>query len=79
MLIFRKNWMICSHATTHVRVICDSHTCSLCDSLCFSYTQDLMPNDSSLCLDTKIVEILRVEVRVFSLNCKWRMTRPKKP
>ena len=34
----------------------------------FSYTKDLLPNDSSLCLGTEIVEISRVDARVFSMD-----------
>ena len=39
----------------------------------FSYTQDLPPDDSSLCLGIKMVEISRVEARVLSLDCRKKM------
>ena len=38
--------------------------------VCFSYTQDLPLDDFSLCLGIEMVEILRVEARVFSLDWK---------
>ena len=41
----------------------------------FSYTQDLPPDDSSLCLGIKMVEISRVEARVLSLDCRKKMAR----
>ena len=36
----------------------------------FSYTQDLPPNDTSLCLGTEMVEISRKKARFFSLDWK---------
>ena len=43
--------------------------------VCFSYTQDLPPDDSSLYLGTEMVEISRIEVIVFYLDYKGRMER----
>ena len=75
--------------TWPMHIACDSHACGLCTSrvvlvlatcvipMSFLYTLDLLPNDSFLCLGIEMVEILRVEARVFSLDRKWRMTRPK--
>ena len=36
---------------------------------------DLLPNESSLCLNTKIMKISRVKAKVHFLNCKERMIR----
>ena len=39
----------------------------------FSYTQDLLLDDSSLCLGIEMVEISKVEARVLSLDCRKKM------
>ena len=68
----QKNWRIFLYAAIHVLIPCNSRvvlvhmTCMI--PVCFSYTQDLPLDDFSLCLGIEMVEILRVEARVFSLD-----------
>ena len=82
-----KTWRISPHATTHVHVPCDSCARGLCTSCVvfihvayvipvrFSYTQDIPPDDSSVCLGINIVEISSMEARVLSFKYKEKTKR----
>ena len=59
-----------------VCILCSSRAYDLCDSSAFLVHP---PDDSSLCLSTEMVEISRVKARIFSLDWKGRMTRPRSP
>ena len=73
--------IVCTHSVRFpcmqpVCILCSSRAYDLCDSSVFFVHP---PDDSSLCLSTKMVEISRVKARIFSLDCKGRMTRPRSP
>ena len=70
----------CAHpirfsCTRLVHISCGSHANDSCDSSTLLEHPNLPPDDSSLCLSIEMVEISRMETRVFSLDCKERMAR----
>ena len=62
-----------------VRISCGSHASDPCDSSTLLEHPNLPLDDSSLCLGIKMVEISRMETRVFSLDCKEKMARHGNP
>ena len=74
----------CAHlvrfsCTRLVHISCGSHASDPCDFSTLLKHPNLPPDDSSLCLGIEMVEISRMETRVFSLDCKERMARHGNP